>query len=311
MQPNLFKESRMASIEVLFEFFKAVPKDYYSSSKKVVNGISVSTYKYSNITLSKELDLKTNGFDVIEITGKYLNPQDQKVFRAILELLYKQEEKNFEKNSIEAKSLNNEYIEEDVSSSLFSNYMNIKITQFYKVLNPSSKKSTEDSYSKVINSLQKLAQTSLSFYTNNKEKILTAPLLIFEKDEKLISFQLHPCLLSYRFESKNNSCLIPLEQSFYSLNNKNFFNKNISDIEQLIYSNIQYKFASMSKKYKSFSITLNELQQCLFLESNNNRTIDNQRSKILKAIKSLDNKFEYKIERHDSRGSISFDISKI
>lgn len=310
MQPNIFKESRMASIEVLFEFFKAVPKDYYSTSKKVVNGISVSTHKYNNITLSKELDLKTNGFDVIEITGKYLNPQDQKVFRAILELLYKQEESQFEKNSINAKTLNDEYIEEDVSSNLFSNYTEIKITQFYRVLNPSSKKSTKDSYSKVVNSLQRLAQTSLSFYTNSKDKILTAPLLIFEKDEKFISFQLHPCLMAYKFESKNNS-LIPLKQSFYSLDNKNFFNKDMSDIEQLIYSKIQYKFASMSQKYKSFSISLNELHRSLFIESNNNRTIDNQRSKILKAIKSLDNKFEYKVELHNSRGSTSFDISKI
>lgn len=315
MLPN-FKESRMASIEVLFEFFKAVPRNYYATTKKTVGNTLIVTNKSSNVTLKKELDLKTNGFNIVEISGRYLNPKDQKIFRAILESLYNQQESLFSCDNIQAKALNIEFIQEDKSSTLYSNFIKMKITDFYKIFNPKSKRSIVESYKKMQKSLQRLSMTTLSFYTeeetNNSlpEKILTAPLLIYEIDKEHISFQIHPCIMAYKFESNNDESLIPLKQSFYILNNDNFFNKKMTEVEQLIYSKIQYKFASMNSKYKSFTITLDELHSSLYIHSENSNTVESQIGKIFKSIKSLDNKFEYNIKRQGSKSSISFEVTK-
>lgn len=315
MLTNIFKESRMASIEVLFEFFKAVPKDYYSSIEKQVNGLVITTRKTKNLTIEKKLDLKKNGFDYVKISGIYLNAQDQRIFRAILESLYKEEERKYSSQNIQSLSSCEDYIQKDTTDLLYSNYKKMKVTDFYKILNPKSKKSVSESFEKMHNSIERLSHTVLSFYTEDKinsipEKILTAPLLIYERDKEYISFQLHPCLMSYKFESKNKSSIIKLEQHFYSLDNINFLNKKMSELEQLIYSKIQYKFASMNKKHNSFSFDLEDLYQSIYIESEEKCVIQNRKTKLKNAIKGLDSKFEYNLTIKGMKPNINVFISR-
>jgi len=308
MQPNSFKESRIASLEMLFHFFKALPSNYYVEKEKKLTDSTVQVFKNETQTFKKTLDKSTCGFDYIEITGMYLCAFDQKTLRAILQLLQKQEEQLFD--ATVANSLNNEYI--SASNKVYAHQAQVNIRDFYTLLNnKSSNRSNSDMFKKVASSLQRLATTTLSFYTKDKRKMLTAPLLVFYKNDSVLTFQLHPCIMTYAFTSKNSeSNLLKYKQPFYLIDNRNYFT-NRSDLEQLIYTKIQYKFASMNNKYKQFEIELNSLRDELFLPSNSNRTIYNQTSKLKKALIQLNNNnSDYLIELSPSSKNTTITILK-
>lgn len=297
MLPNTtYKEGRIASIQVLFNFFKCVPRSYYNYIEETLpDGSTKSKAEIQIIT--KQLEKVKTGFDYIQITGMYLSAYDQKVFRAILQSVYKQEEKEFQSNLVNAKALNEECI--SVDKKIYSNQANLDISRFYKILNPDTKKvNAINIYDKIVNSLNRLAQVSLSFYTKNKRNIITAPLLIFSKSEGNLILQLHPVVLSFQFESKNEG-IIKCKQSFYSLDNNEYY-KLENDLQRLLYSKIQYKFASMSKVYKQCSFDFKELKSQLFLSTTSIKTNYNQSSKLKIAIKKLnENKncsYELKLE---------------
>lgn len=54
---NYFKESRMASIEMLFHFFKAVPSSYYIEKEEKLEDSTIHVIKQNAQTFKKPLDL--------------------------------------------------------------------------------------------------------------------------------------------------------------------------------------------------------------------------------------------------------------
>ena len=284
---NYFKESRMASIEMLFHFFKAVPSSYYIEKEETLEDNTIHVQKQSSQTFKKPLDRNLTGFDYVEITGQYLCAYDQKILRVILQALQKQEEAPF--IAISAKSPNEEYL--PIERQVYSNQATLSLQQFYTLLNNQShNRSSNDIFSKIFKSLQRLASTTLSFYTKNKSKIITAPLLIYAKNATMLTFQVHPCVMSFQFITNNEPNLLKYKQPYYHIDNTHYF-KERSDLEQLLYTKIQYKFAAMA--HKSFTIRFNELREQLFLPSTSQRTTYNQCSKLRNAIKNLNDNSEY------------------
>lgn len=284
---NYFKESRMASIEMLFHFFKLVPSSYYIEKEEKLEDNTIHVQKQSSQTFKKPLDKTITGFDYVEITGQYLCAYDQKIIRVILQTLQKQEEAPF--TAISAKSYNEEYL--PIERHVYSNQATLSLSNFYTLLNNQSHhRSSNDIFSKIFKSLQRLASTTLSFYTKNKSKIITAPLLIYAKNEAMLTFQVHPCVMSFQFTTNNEPNLLKFKQSFYNIDNTHYF-KERSDLEQLLYTKIQYKFASMA--HKSFTMSFQELREQLFLPSTSQRTTYNQCSKLRNAIKNLNDNSEY------------------
>jgi hypothetical protein len=53
---NYFKESRMASIEMLFHFFKAVPSSYYIEKEEKFEDNTIYVHKQSSQTFKKPLE---------------------------------------------------------------------------------------------------------------------------------------------------------------------------------------------------------------------------------------------------------------
>lgn len=284
---NYFKESRMASIEMLFNFFKAVPSNYYIEQEVKLEDNTIKVIKQNSQTFKKPLDKTITGFDYVEITGQYLSAYDQKILRAILQALYKREEALFTPHN--AKSPNEEYL--PVEREVYSSQVTLSLSNFYTLLNNQSlNRSSNDIFSKIFKSLQRLASTTLSFYTKNKSKIITAPLLIYAKNEAMLTLQVHPCVMSFNFQTRNEPNLLKYKQPYYQIDNTHYF-KERSDLEQLLYTKIQYKFASMS--HKSFTMGFNELRDQLFLPSTSQRTLYNQCSKLRSAIKNLNDTSEY------------------
>lgn len=284
---NYFKESRIASIEMLFHFFKAVPSSYYIEKEEKLEDNTIHVIKQNSQTFKKELDKAITGFDYVEISGQYLCAYDQKILRAILQALQKQNEAPF--IAISAKSPNEEYL--PIERQVYSNQATLSLSNFYTLLNNQShNRSSNDIFGKIFKSLQRLASTTLSFYTKNKSKIITAPLLIYAKNEAMLTFQVHPCVMSFNFQTRNEQNLLKYKQPYYQIDNTHYF-KERSDLEQLLYTKIQYKFASMA--HKSFTMGFNELREQLFLPSTSQRTQYNQYSKLRNAIKNLNDTSEY------------------
>lgn len=295
---NSYKEARMASIEVLFHFFKAVPSSYYVEIEEKNADGTVTITKNETQTIRKELDRSVTGFDYIEITGMYLSAYDQKIFRAIMQSVYKKDEKRFESNTVEAKSLNEEYL--PVSRELYSNQAIINISEFYKIINPNTKsRSSKELYNKIINSLNRLAHVTLSIYTKDKRNIITAPLLIFSNIDNCLNLQLHPALLSFQYESKNQDIIKP-KQSYYILNNYEYYNLS-SDLQRLLYSKIQYKFASMPQNHKEFRFEFDEICSQLFIKSDSKKSRYNQTAKLKKTIAELNNTSSYTLTIEGSK----------
>lgn len=215
-----------------------------------------------------------------------------------MQSVYKQEEQLFHSNMIEAKSLNEEYI--PVSRELYSNQAQISINEFYQIINPNTKpRGSKELYNKIINSLNRLAHVVLSFYTEDKDKIVTAPLLIFSSVDNRLHLQLHPALLTYQYESKNEHIFKP-QQHFYSLNNDEYY-KLGSDLERLLYSKIQYKFASMPQNHKECRLKFDEIRSQLFLDTDSKKSIYNQTHKLKKTITSLDKNSSYTLTLEGSK----------
>jgi len=297
MLPKTYKEARMASIEVLFNFFKAVPSTYYNETEKELSDGSTQIKKAETQTIKKELDKKLTGFDYIEISGIYLSAFDQKVFRAIIQCVNKQEEQSYSSNLVNAKSLNEEYI--PVKKEIYSNKAVIDINEFYKIFNPNAKhRASTELYKKIVKSLDRLAHVILSFYTKDKRNIITAPLLIFSRIDNQLFLQLHPAILSFQYESKNEN-ILKLKQSYYSLNNNEYYTLE-NDLQRLLYSKIQYKFASMGSSNKQCSFEFENLKSQLFLPVKFSKNRYKQNSKLRKAISELNSNkncsYDLKIE---------------
>ena len=96
--------------------------------------------------------------------------------------------------------------------------------------------------------------------------------------------------MSFSFQTSNEPNLLKYKQPYYHIDNTHYF-KERSDLEQLLYTKIQYKFASM--QHKSFTMGFNELREQLFLPSTSQRTTYNQCSKLRSAIKNLNDNSEY------------------
>ena len=277
----------MASIEMLFHFFKAVPSSYYVEHEVKLEDNTIHVIKQNSQTFKKPLDKNLTGFDYVEITGQYLCAYDQKILRVILQALQKQEEAPF--IAISAKSPNEEYL--PIERQVYSNQTTLSLSNFYTLLNNQSQnRSSNDIFSKIFKSLQRLASTTLSFYTKNKSKIITAPLLIYAKNATMLTFQVHPCVMSFSFQTRNEPNLLKFKQPYYHIDNTHYF-KERSDLEQLLYTKIQYKFAAM--QHKSFTMGFHELREQLFLLSTSQRTIYNQSSKLRSAITNLNDNSEY------------------
>lgn len=292
LHKDSYKEARMASIEVLFHFFKAVPSSYYVEKKeKNSDGIiTVTTNELQKFEI--KLDKSTTGFDYIQITGIYLSAYDQKIFRAIMQSINKQKEELYESNMIEAKSFNEEYI--SIRRELYSNQAQISINEFYQIINPNTRpRASKEIYSKIINSLNRLAHVTLSLFTKDKSNIITAPLLIFSSIDNHLNLQLHPALLSYQYESKNEH-IIKQQQPYYTLNNSEYYNLG-SDLERLLYSKIQYKFASMPQKHKECRFKFDEIRSQLFIETNSKKSKYNQNTKLKKTVAELNNNSSYSL----------------
>jgi hypothetical protein len=304
MKPS-YKESRMASLEMLFHFFKALPSDYYMQKEVKLNDTTMQVFKNEAITLKKKLDRNTTGFDYIEVSGMYLCAFDQKLLRIIMQLLQKQEEQLF--SATKSDALNKEYILE--SQVVYSNQVAIHIKDFYKLLHNKANRSSKDITSKLVHSLQRLASTVLSFYTSNQSKILTAPLLVYAKNGDDFIFQLHPCIMTYHYESKNSEKLLKYKQPFYLIDNSEYFSDR-SSLEQLIYTKIQYRFASMDSRYTSFTMDLHTLRSELFLPSVSSRTLYNQTSKVKQALINLSKTSSYQIDFTHHSKHITITVSK-
>lgn len=295
---NSYKEARMASIEVLFHFFKALPSSYFIEVEEKNTDGSIIVSKNQSQTIRKELDKSATGFDYVDISGLFLSAYDQKIFRAIMQSVYKQKEELFNSNMIDAKSLNEEYL--SVSRELYSNQAVISINEFYQIVNPNTKpRGSKELYSKIINSLNRLAHTVLSFYTKDKRNIVTAPLLIFSNIENQLCLQVHPSLLSYQYESKNQDIIKP-QQYFYTLNNSEYYSLS-SDLERLLYSKIQYKFASMPQNHKECRFEFDTILSQLFLSTNSKKSRYNQTSKLKKTITSLNKNSSYTLTLEGSK----------
>lgn len=295
---NSYKEARMASIEVLFHFFKAVPSSYYVEVEEKNHDGFITVSKNKTQTIRKKLDKSASGFDFIDITGMYLSAYDQKIFRAIMQSVYQQKEKLFQSNTVEAKSLDEEYL--PVSRELYSNQAVINISEFYRIINQNTKsRSSKELYNKIINSLNRLAHVILSFFTKDKRNIVTAPLLIFSNIDNILYLQLHPALLSFQYESKNQHIIKP-KQSFYILNNSEYYNLG-SDLERLLYSKIQYKFASMPKNHKVCRFEFEEILSQVFLPTSSTKNKYNQTSKLKKSIIALNKNSAYTLTIEGSK----------
>lgn len=289
---NSYKEARMASIEVLFHFFKAVPSSYYVETEEKNSDGTITISKNETQTIRKKLDKSATGFDNIEITGMYLSAYDQKIFRAIMQSVNKQKEELYQSTMVEAKSLNEEYL--PVSRELYSNQAQISINEFYQIINPNTRpRASKEIYSKIINSLNRLAHVTLSLYTKDKRNIITAPLLIFSSIDNHLNLQLHPALLSYQYESKNQYIIKP-KQTYYILNNYEYYNLG-SDLERLLYSKIQYKFASMPQKHKECRFEFDEIRSQLFIKTDSKKSKYNQNTKLKKTIADLNNNSSYSL----------------
>lgn len=289
---NSYKEARMASIEVLFHFFKAVPSSYYVETEEKNSDGTITISKNETQTIRKKLDKSATGFDNIEITGMYLSAYDQKIFRAIMQSVNKQKEELYQSTMVEAKSLNEEYL--PVSRELYSNQAQISINEFYQIINPNTRpRASKEIYSKIINSLNRLAHVTLSLYTKDKRNIITAPLLIFSSIDNHLNLQLHPALLSYQYESKNQYIIKP-KQTYYILNNYEYYNLG-SDLERLLYSKIQYKFASMPQKHKECRFKFDEIRSQLFIKTDSKKSKYNQNTKLKKTIADLNNNSSYSL----------------
>jgi len=289
---NSYKEARMASIEVLFHFFKAVPSSYYVETEEKNSDGTITISKNETQTIRKKLDKSATGFDNIEITGMYLSAYDQKIFRAIMQSVNKQKEELYESNMVKAKSLNEEYL--PVSREIYSNQAQISINEFYQIINPNTRpRASKEIYSKIINSLNRLAHVTLSLYTKDKRNIITAPLLIFSSIDNHLNLQLHPALLSYQYESKNQHIIKP-KQPYYILNNSEYYNLG-SDLERLLYSKIQYKFASMPQKHKECRFKFDEIRSQLFIETDSKKSKYNQNTKLKKTVAELNNNSSYSL----------------
>ncbi|QFR43766.1 hypothetical protein [Sulfurimonas xiamenensis] len=295
---NTYKEARMASIEVLFHFFKAVPSSYYvETEEKNLDG-TVTITKNEIQTIRKELDRSVTGFDYIEITGMYLSAYDQKIFRAIMQSVNKQKEELYESNMIEAKSLNEEYL--PVRRELYSNQAQIGINEFYQIINPNTRpRASKEIYSKIINSLNRLAHVTLSLYTKDKRNIITAPLLIFLSVDNRLNLQLNPALLSYQYESKNQHIIKP-KQSYYILNNSEYYDLG-SDLQRLLYSKIQYRFASMPQSHKECRFEFDEILSQLFVKTESKKSKYNQSAKLKRTIAELNNHSSYTLTIEGSK----------
>lgn len=295
---NSYKEARMASIEMLFYFFKALPSSYYveNEEKNADGTITISNNKIQ--TIRKKLDKSITGFDFIDITGMYLCPYDQKIFRAIMQSVYQKKETPFKSQMIKAKSLNEEYL--PVSRELYSNQATINIGEFYKIINPNTKpRASKELYSKIINSLNRLAHITLSIYTKDKRNIITAPLLIFSNINNHLNLQLHPALLSYQYESKNQHIIKP-KQSYYMLSNSEYYTLR-SDLQRLLYSKIQYKFVSMPQNHKECRFEFYEILSQLFIKTNSKKSRYNQSAKLKKTIAELNNTSSYSLTIEGSK----------
>ncbi len=295
MLPNKFKENRASSIEVLFHMFKSVPSNYYNEKIEELDNSSIQVIKNEIHTFRQVLNKKVTGYDFVEITSMYLSAFDQKILRAILQCVYKQEEQLFIDNlKIDAVSKDEEYI--DKRRELYSNLVTIDINYFYKIFNQNSKtRSSDDIFEKICNSLDRLAKVILSFKCKKKTRIVTAPLLAFSKCGSKINLQVHPLIHAYKFESLNDNSLIKLEQPFYLIDNSEYFLLKTA-LEQLLYSKIQYKFASMPLKHKEISFDFNLLKSQIFLQSSSKKTNYNQTSKLKKAIESLNKNSSYSLK---------------
>jgi len=295
---NSYKEARMASIEVLFHFFKAVPSSYYVEIEQKNSDGTITISKNETQTIKQELDKSVTGFDYIEITGMFLCAYDQKIFRAIMQSINKQKEELYQSNMIEAKSLNEEYL--PVSRELYSNQAQISINEFYQIINPNTKpRGSQELYDKIINSLNRLAHVTLSIYTEKKRSIITAPLLIFSSIDNRLNLQLHPALLSYQYESKNQHIIKP-KQSYYILNNSEYYNLG-RDLERLLYSKIQYKFASMPQNHKECRFEFDEIRSQLFIKTDSKKSKYNQNAKLKKTIADLNNNSSYSLTIEGSK----------
>jgi len=295
---NSYKEARIASIEVLFHFFKAVPSSYYVELERKNSDGSIIVSKNETQTIRKELDKSATGFDFIDITGMYLSAYDQKIFRAIMQSVNKQKEELYESNMIEAKSLNEEYL--PVSRELYSNRAIINISEFYQIINPNAKpRGSKELYNKIINSLNRLAHVTLSVYTKDKRNIITAPLLIFSSIDNRLNLQLHPALLSYQYESKNQHIIKP-KQSYYILKNSEYYALR-SDLMRLLYSKIQYKFASMPNSHRECRFEFDEILSQLFLPTNSKKSKYNQTAKLKKTIAELNDNSSYSLTIEGSK----------
>jgi len=292
MLPKEFKENRASCIEVLFNLFKAVPSNYYQKEELHENDLTTTITQLQ--VIKQKLNKKDTGFDYVELSSDYLNAFDQKVFRAILQVVYNQKEVPLKLSDLTvAKSLNEEYI--SIERKLYSNSINIDINYFYKLINPKSKtRASSNLFKKLSNSLIRLSRVSLSFYTKDKSKIVSTSLLIFIKNNSDLFLQVHPLINAYNFESFNHTSLIKPKQNYYKIDNHEFFNLNNS-IQQLLYSKIQYKFASMPKIYKEISFDFNLLKSQIFLHTNSKKTKSNQSSKLKNAIKELDANCSYSL----------------
>lgn len=308
MLPNsTYKEARMASIEVLFHFFKATPSSYYKEIETVLTDGSIQISKNKIQTIRKELDRNLTSFNFVEITGMYLSAYDQKIFRAIIQSVYKEDEQLFQSNLVNAKCLNEEYLV--VNKDIYSNRAILNINNFYKILNPTAKsRSSAELFEKIVNSLQRLAQVSLSFFTKDKRTIITAPLLIFSKVENELYLQLHPTILSFKYESKNEG-IIKVKQPYYNLDNCEYF-KLENDLQRLLYSKIQYKFASMGKIHNACRFNFEELKTQIFLPTNSIKSSYNQSTKLKNTIKELDKSCSYTLKLENSAKTLELIVNR-
>ena len=307
MLHSQYKESRIASIEMLFGFFKNLPTSYYVEKSHTLENGLIETIKDKTISLKKSLDINKTGFDYIEITGVYLCAYDQKILRAILQTVYKAKESLYTSDSTTAVTLNKEYM--PVTKEIYSNKQTLKIKDFYELFTKANNRSNKIRLQKISNSLQRLAHTILTFSTNDRNNVITAPLLIYSNTKSEISFQVHPAIMSFNFETLNDTNLLKYQQDFYLLDNTNIF-KKMSNLQQLIYSKIQYKFASMSSKYKYCEIDIKQLLLELYLPTTNKQTNKNRTSDLKKHINSLNNMFEYHIELNNKTRPTFLKITK-
>lgn len=310
MLPSKFKENRASCIEVLFDMFKALPSRYHAQKEEVLDNNSIKLKTVQLQTIRQVLDKKATGFDYVEISSVYLSGFDQKVFRAILQAIYKQDEKplNISEENIQAEGLNKEYI--STKRNLYSNSVDIDINYFYKLINPHSKsRSSSNIYEKLYNSLNRLSKVNLCYSCKDRSKIVSAPLVIFMKEESELFLQVHPLINAFKYESSNNESLIKVKQSYYLIDNVEYF-KLQSSLQQLLYSKIQYKFASMNPTYKEITLNFNTLKSQIFLQTKLKKTNYNQKTKLKQAITQLNNTCSYTLKLEGTSKTLQLIINR-